>query len=211
VEPLANGRSVTDGGGFPVLRLNCLANGVVDLTKFKTGNWTEDEASKYVVKPGDFLIARGNGTLSLVGRGGLVAEHDHPVAYPDTLIRVRLRPDVILPRLFALFWNSPPMRRQLEPQARTTSGLYKVNQSILANCIIPIPPHDEQEELLSFADRLLQTCDSVASTLMLRETTATRLLESFTYHLTASPEASRPAAFTTNKEAASPTQMVLSI
>jgi type I restriction enzyme S subunit len=40
-------------------------------------------------------ISRGNGSLHLVGRGGLVAEDPDPVAFPDTLIRARPRTDLM--------------------------------------------------------------------------------------------------------------------
>src|SRR5438477_10659089 len=88
-EPMANGRSVPDGSGFPVLRLTALKGGRVDLRERKRGAWGAQDASRFRVRNGDFLIARGNGSLALVGRGGLVEDEPDPVAYPDTAIRVR--------------------------------------------------------------------------------------------------------------------------
>ncbi|WP_433620940.1 hypothetical protein [Nocardia sp. CA-120079] len=147
--PLVNGRSVpTREGGFPVLRLTSITrDGKVDITQAKPGAWTASEASPYNVAVGDFLVVRGNGSLRLVGRGGMVHSLDSPVAFPDTLVRVRTRNDLVHPEYFALVWNSEVVRRQIESIARTTAGIYKVNQKGLARIEIPLPSLSRQVEI----------------------------------------------------------------
>lgn len=155
-EPLANGRSVrSQTGGFSVLRLTCLKEGTVDRRETKEGEWTADVAAPYLIRKGDFLVSRGNGSLALVGRGGLVVDDDPPVAYPDTLIRMRLAPTTLEPRLLAIWWNSAIVRRQLEGAARTTAGIYKVNQSMIESIVLPIPAWEEQARLASEIERQL--------------------------------------------------------
>jgi len=145
-EPLANGRSVpTRDGGFPVLRLTALRTSEVDLSERKAGAWTETEARPYLVRRGDFLVSRGNGSLRLVARGAYVAQEPDAVAYPDTLIRVRTRSEDIDPGYMALVWNSPIVRHQIESMARTTAGIYKVNQKHLESVKIPVPSLDAQK------------------------------------------------------------------
>lgn len=155
-EPLANGRSVrSQTGGFSVLRLTCLKEGTVDRRETKEGEWTAEVAAPYLIRKGDFLVSRGNGSLALVGRGGLVVDDDPPVAYPDTLIRMRLAPTTLEPRLLAIWWNSAIVRRQLEGAARTTAGIYKVNQSMIESVMLPIPAWEEQARLASEIERQL--------------------------------------------------------
>ncbi len=152
--PLSNGRSVPDGSGFPVLRLTCLRNGRVDLAERKRGRWPAADAARFLVVPGDFLVARGNGSLQLVGLGALVdQEVPEPVAYPDTLIRVRPRVDLLEPRLLAILWNSRVVRRQIEGRARTTAGIYKVNQRQLESVELPVPSLSVQQKLLVDAEQ----------------------------------------------------------
>ncbi|MPV49227.1 restriction endonuclease subunit S [Pseudactinotalea sp. HY158] len=147
---LANGRSVkTCEGGFPVLRLSALTDGMVDLRERKPGAWTADEAERFLVHQGDFLISRGNGSLHLVGRGGLVAEDPDPVAFPDTLIRARPRADLVDAGFLALVWNSTSVRRQIEQVARTTAGIYKVNQRDLGRVVVPVPSLPDQRRILA--------------------------------------------------------------
>ncbi|MET8373143.1 restriction endonuclease subunit S [Micromonospora profundi] len=151
-EKMINGKSVpTRVGGFPVLRLTALRGDEVDLAERKSGAWSSHEAQHYLVRQGDFLVSRGNGSLRLVGRGGLVSQDPDrdPVAFPDTLIRVRVDKSVVRPEFLALIWNSYRVRRQIEQMARTTAGIYKINQAMLLDVAIPVPEPDEQDRIIA--------------------------------------------------------------
>lgn len=146
-KPLANGRSVPtaeNGSGFPVLRLTALRDGFVDLSERKLGAWGRREAERYIVQEGDFLIARGNGSLALVGRGGLVTADPDGVAYPDTMIRARVDQKQMSPEFLRWVWSSSGVRRQIESAAKTTAGIYKVNQQDLGGVAVPVPPPEVQ-------------------------------------------------------------------
>jgi type I restriction enzyme S subunit len=146
---LANGKSVpTRLGGFPVLRLTALRNGRIDLGERKEGAWTIEDASKFLVRRGDFLISRGNGSLRLVGRGGLVSDEPDPVAFPDTFIRARPKNERISSEFLALVWNAPGVRRQIEKAAKTTAGIYKVNQKDLDAVLIKVPSLEDQSRII---------------------------------------------------------------
>lgn len=168
---MINGKSVpSQAGGFPVLRLTALRDGLVDLTEFKHGAWDASAAAPFLVRRGDFFIGRGNGSIRLVGRGALVASDPHPVAFPDTMIRVRTDSSKIRGEYLAAVWNSRHVRRQIESKVRTTAGIYKVNQSILREIQIRVPRLDEQDEIMrrwystvSVIDRLSASVRSAAS------------------------------------------------
>ena len=144
VDRLSNGRSVKNAqNGFPVLRLTALRNGEIEQDECKIGAWTEKDARKFLIREGDVLVSRGNGSLKLVGIGGLVRSLRSPVAYPDTMIRVQLSEHVHR-EFFLLVWNSQIVRRQIEEKARTTAGIFKVNQQDIKATLIPLPPREEQ-------------------------------------------------------------------
>lgn len=149
-EGLTNGRSVpTRAGGFPVLRLTALRDGRVDLRERKEGAWGQSDAERFLVEEGDFLIARGNGSIRLVGLGGLVVDRPDPVAYPDTLIRARPDHRRLAPAFLSLVWNSRIVRKQIEGSARTTAGIYKVNQKDLGAVVIPVPSLGDQAAIVA--------------------------------------------------------------
>lgn len=162
-EPLSNGRSVrTRSGGFPVLRLTALRRGIVDVRAQKEGDWTAEEAERFLVRRDDFLVCRGNGSLGLVGAGGLVQEDTRRVAYPDTLIRVRVDQSLCLPTFLRYLWQSPLVRSQIESAARTTAGIYKVNQGDLRRIRLPIPPLSEQQRVVGLLEELFSGLDNAA-------------------------------------------------
>jgi len=163
---LSNGRSVrTAKEGFPVLRLTALKNGRIDLSERKVGEWTRATAEPYLVKRGDFFIARGNGSIRLVGRGGLLDVEPDPVAYPDTLIRARPHEEVIAPKYFAFVWDSYDLRLQIEKRAKTTAGIYKVNQKDIGACKFPVPPLPEQRRIVEAIETNFTKLDAAEATL----------------------------------------------
>lgn len=149
----SNGKSVpTAPDGFPVLRLTALRNETVDLAERKTGAWTAAQAASFVVRKGDLLLSRGNGSLNLVGRAALVAEEPDPVAYPDTIMRLTLCEKLVDSRYMVATWNSRIVRDQIESAARTTAGIHKINQRIVEQILIPLPPLAEQRRIIEVLD-----------------------------------------------------------
>lgn len=158
-EGLSNGRSVKGAeSGFPVLRLTAFRNGEIDKHECKIGAWTEDDARRFLIREGDILVARGSGSLKLVGIGGLVRALGDPVAYPDTMIRIRVSRYVDR-EFFCFLWNSRIVRRQIEKKARTTAGIFKVNQQDLKTILIPIPPREQQLAISSAIRRRFASID----------------------------------------------------
>ena len=148
--PLSNGRSVpTREGGFPVLRLTALKDAGVDLAERKEGAWTRKDAARFLVQRGDFLIARGNGSLRLVGRGSLVRDEPDDIAFPDTVVRARPQTDLLLPDFLDVVWNARRTRDQIEAVSRTSAGIYKISQSQLNAIKLPSLPIEEQQEVVS--------------------------------------------------------------
>ncbi|MFD8631804.1 restriction endonuclease subunit S [Streptomyces sp. NPDC059656] len=155
--PLINGRSVpSQEGGFPVLRLTALKTRALNLAAYKEGNWSAEDAMPYLVTKGDFFVSRGNGSRSLVGRGALLDRVPvDPVAFPDTMIRIRANSKVILPEFLQAVWDCHPIRSHIETSARTTAGIYKINQRILGRTPVPLPSLDEQRSILFRMDTFL--------------------------------------------------------
>ncbi len=178
VEPLANGRSVkTVGEGFPVLRLTALREGEIDETEHKIGKWTAQQAEPFLIQKGDFFVSRGSGSIRLVGIGGLVREVESAVAFPDTMIRFRLN-EFVLKQYFSLVWNSYVVRAQVETSARTTAGIYKVNQQDLAAMTIPLPPLAEQRRIVAEVERRLSVAQQAEATVEASLARAERLRQS---------------------------------
>ncbi len=168
--PLGNGRSVPDaksgGPSFPVLRLTALRNGRVIVSEAKRGDWDRTKAAPYLVRRGDFLVARGNGSLDLVGRGGLSTE-DAEVAFPDTMIRVRIDESRVLPAYLAIVWDSARIRQYLRASARTTAGIYKINQTHLEKLEVPVPPLPDQAMVIDRVTTFIERTNRLGASVSL--------------------------------------------
>ena len=154
-ERLANGRSVPDGDGFPVLRLTALRNQILDLSARKLGNWDRSKADRYIVKSGDFLVSRGNGSLDLLARGSYIEKVEEEVAFPDTMIRIRPKRAIIYTPFLYHQWFYKGVRSQIISMAKTTAGIYKVSQYDLSKILLVVPPLDEQKEIVCRIEKTL--------------------------------------------------------
>lgn len=81
--------------------------------------------------------------------------------FPDLFIRVPLDPNQILPLFFVAWWNSPLMRDKIEEAAKTTSGIWKINQGHIASFSIPVLPLPEQHRIVAYLDRLQTKVDEM--------------------------------------------------
>jgi type I restriction enzyme M protein len=150
-EPLAVGRSGPAlPEGVPVLRLSALGSAAVDLTKYQSGPWaTAADAANHLIQPGDILMSRDGGPSMRIGRAALVRETTGPMAYPATMMRVRVDKRLIDPEYLVLAWESRAVRRQIESSVRQGSGLHHIAARNLERVRLPLPPRAEQERIKS--------------------------------------------------------------
>lgn len=184
-EPLANGRSVPDGNGFPVLRLSALRTSSLDYSECKTGAWTKKEATPFLVQEGDILLARGNGAIRLVGRASMAGPVPFGVAFPDTAIRVRPFRGCIDPSYLLYAWASPQLRAQIEEAAKTTSGLFKVSQGDVYSIQVPLPPRPEQVRIVTKVNEFMALCDDLEAKLNKSREDGQRLMKAVVESLVA--------------------------
>ena len=85
---------------------------------------------KYFPTPNDFLLCRGNGNLSMVGKGYFFPAISVDVIFPDTTIAVSMQPAAVNRFFFEALWKTKFIRQQIESSARTTNGAHKINQGV---------------------------------------------------------------------------------
>ncbi len=105
-------------------------------------------SEEFLLKNGDLVFVRSNGTKKLVGRCLLVYPEDEIVSFSGFTIRARLKTDLITPEFISLLMQAGLLRLALRHEGRGTN-ISNLNQRILSDLIIPIPPKYEQDMLLS--------------------------------------------------------------
>jgi len=191
---MKNGLSVkqtTMPSPYYCLRLSALRNGIVDCSEGKPVPLTPDEAEPYLIHKDDVFLVRGNGSKDLVGRVGLVEDEPAGAIFPDLFVRLPLDTARISSGYFLIAWNSPQMRYQIEKVAKTTSGIWKVNQGHIASMSLPLPPLGEQERIVAKVDQLMALCDELETKLTQAQADADALAASIVHHL-CNPSADKP-------------------
>ncbi len=83
------------------------------------------------------------------------------MVFPDLFIQVAVPKDRVLPEFFVAAWNSSATRSVIEEKAKTTSGIWKVNQGHILSTRTPVPPLPEQRRIVSELDTLQAEVDAL--------------------------------------------------
>lgn len=134
--------------GVPVLRIPNVSEGQIDHGDLKYAQLTDSEKKDLRLHPGDLLVIRSNGSVSLVGRSALVRDEKVDFAYAGYLIRLRPNQDLINPEFLNFCLSSHNLRLQIEIPARSTSGVHNINSKEIQKLSIPFPPFEEQAKIV---------------------------------------------------------------
>lgn len=122
--------SITDTAKLPVIALN------------------EMPSDDYLLKNGDIVFVRSNGNKALVGRSVIVYPDDTPTTFSGFCIRFRIQNSTILPQYLLSVLKTASMRKQMTGRG---ANIQNLNQKILSELQIPVPPLSYQEEYIDFA------------------------------------------------------------
>ncbi|MCH7574675.1 MAG: restriction endonuclease subunit S [Candidatus Marinimicrobia bacterium] len=103
--------------------------------------------SKYLLRPGDFLVSRSN-TLDKVGRSILFQGEIQNTHFSDLMMQFRVNKSKVLPAYLEYCLRSNIARHYFHKSAAGTSGtMMKINKRILERLPIPLPPLPEQRKI----------------------------------------------------------------
>ncbi len=140
-----------DAGGIAVLRIPNVRAGRIDLTDLKraTADLALDQAE--MLRVGDLLVVRTNGSEDLIGRATIVEEAlRKPTYFASYLIRFRIIEDVNIRRWIALYFDTPVARTWVRKNIASSAGQYNISQRSLMKMPIPVPPSAEISMALEF-------------------------------------------------------------
>lgn len=143
--------------GHWVLALNALSEVGYFPGQLKPVEPTEDMLTA-LLRQGDLLISRSN-TLDRVGFVGIYnGESEGVVSFPDTMMRLVSRADLILPQYLELYMQSVIARRQITSiAAGTSASMKKINKANLQKLSVLVPEISIQQELVSTRKQIMSS------------------------------------------------------
>ena len=137
-----------------VLTLSAITRGVFDANSCKDGLFEGCPSMEKRVSTSDFYMCRGNGNKALVGVGAYSTEDRPDLVFPDTVIAAYVDEKKVCLPFLCNAWKRPVVRKQIEAGARTTNGTYKINQRVISNIEIILPPLSLQYEFAEFVQQV---------------------------------------------------------
>jgi type I restriction enzyme, S subunit len=119
---------------------------------------------EYEIRSGDILVSRAN-TPELVGSASLVKEVRSKLILCDKLYRLIPQGNRLLPEYLVFYLRSSSSRFEFERDASgSSSSMQNISQGTLANLWIPIPPVDEQIQMVTYIKNKLSLIEKLETT-----------------------------------------------
>ena len=158
-EPLQNGayfekdRYVQNGTGTEMVHMSDAFYGVVKRGNLKQVCLTPAEIEKYGLNSSDILIARRSLNYEGSAKPCLIPATQDPLIFESSLIRVRLRQDIIDPIFFFSYMLQPRARETYVFPHVTKSTISGINQAGLQRVQVLVPPIAIQRSYRSFYEK----------------------------------------------------------
>ncbi|MGI0479197.1 restriction endonuclease subunit S [Geminocystis sp. CENA526] len=122
----------------------------------------EIDLDSYVwLNPKDILIQRGN-TIEYVGVSAIYEGLPHQFIYPDLMMKIQVREDIADYRFIYYALSNIQTRQYFRDNATGTAGnMPKINQQVVMNTPISLPPLEEQKEIVKRVEALFKKCDLI--------------------------------------------------
>lgn len=146
------------GDEITVLRLADFINGIRVFGKERKIMLEKKEQKKYIIDKGDILVVRVNGSKSITGL--FILYEGENEAFCDHFIRLKIKPNA-LPKYITYVANFGIGRRFLENKMVTSAGQNTISQSSIFKLSVPLPPLEEQKEIVRQVDKLFALADKV--------------------------------------------------
>ena len=155
--------NIRDEGFIKVLRMTCIVDGKIDLTK---AGEVEEVDQSLLLQKGDLLFNRTN-SLDQVAKVGLLdIEPDVPTSFASYLVRIRTN-ERTSGEYLAYLLNSSIFLEFARKNAIPAIGQANLNPTRYGEICIPLPPRQEQDEIVSAITRERERTAEMESALVL--------------------------------------------
>ena len=142
--------SLDGSGSIPVLRMNSLQNGKIDLSEVLRADLAGKERSLNLVS-GDILFNRTN-SIDLVGKIAVVRNLPQPISFASYLVRLRVNEVQADPFWLSALLGSAGCQSRIRRFATPGVSQANINPTSLKTLSVPLPPLEEQRTVAAVVD-----------------------------------------------------------
>lgn len=142
------------------LKLSAITNGFFDKTQFKYIGEQIPKESHLWLRKGDILIQRSN-SLEYVGMAAIYDINETNCIYPDLIMKSRIVDGILLPFIHKYLITSSSRNYFIVSATGSQKSMPKINQNIVNNLLVALPPLKEQKEIVSIIEKLFAICDQL--------------------------------------------------
>ena len=159
-------------GGTPVVNpASIQKERIVSIEKMAVGAATIKRLATFRLRQGDIVMGR----RGEMGRCAEVTQRENGWLCGTGSLILRL-PKCLYPRFFVMLLGSPYAREYLS-RSSVGATMQNLNQSILLNLVIGLPPLAEQHRIVAKVDELMALCDRLEASLATSDDTRCHLLD----------------------------------
>lgn len=149
-----------DKGQYKILRISAVRAMSINLNDYRLNIKPFNETD--TIKPYDLLFTRYNGSAEYVGVCACVPDIKDCFAYPDKIIRCRLKePDIYLAKFLEYYLNHGEARQYIRKHIKTTSGQNGIASSDIQKVTVFIPEKSTQKAIVKGIEERLSNCEMI--------------------------------------------------
>jgi type I restriction enzyme S subunit len=145
---------------LPYLRVANVQDGYLDLSEIKQIEVLPGDETKYGLESGDVLFTEG-GDRDKLGRGAVWHDEVPKCIHQNHIFRARLFTPQVTPEYISLVTKSEFSRHYFFDNASQTVNLASINLTTLSALPMPIPPVEEQNEIVHRLEALFKLADQI--------------------------------------------------
>ena len=142
------------------MTLTATTSGVFKPNEFKYVDVEIPPDSKYWLKHNDILIQRSN-SRELVGTSCIYDDQDSAFIYPDLMMRIHLMSSIDVRYIDSVLKSTLTREYYIANATGSAGSMPKINQAIVANTLVPLPPCAEQKRLVQYLDEVMNITSSI--------------------------------------------------
>lgn len=147
----------------PYLRVANVFEARIDTSDVMQMNFTPREFETFHLRHGDILLNEGQ-SLELIGRPAMFRDEIRECCFQNTLVRFRAS-EAVNREYALLVFRSYLHNGQFQRIAKITTNLAHLGAERFAQMEFPLPPFDEQSEIVRLVEGRLSASDRLSSTL----------------------------------------------